>query len=105
FSWVLIARGNENFLSDLLVNRGDVVAARAVVEDSDYGRMGAVQSAKNTAFGAAVGFDRADFHQHAVAVHGSADGGRRNKDVACESRAQCFIRRPRFGNDKAEAIA
>ncbi len=56
------------------------------MEYADDRRVSAGQHAQDSAFGAAVVALAAEFHQHLVAVHGGADGRRRNEDVAFNGR-------------------
>src|SRR5579864_8734135 len=76
---------NDHIQGDLLVHGAHVVVARAVVEGADHGGMGASQHAQDSAFGAAIGANGGNFHQHAIAVHGRTDGARRNVDVAADA--------------------
>ena len=71
-------------MRDFAVDGLYVVASAAVVEDSDYGGMGAVDGANDTSFGAAIGTHVGDFDQHEVSVHGVADEVRGDEDVSRE---------------------
>ncbi len=79
--------------------------AMSVVKDADDGGMGAREGADNAALGAAIVADGGDFDKNAVAVHGGADGVRRNEDIAVEAGFEIRIERRGFGNHKAEAVA
>ena len=80
------AARNDDLLRDLLVERCDVVLARAVVKRADDGGIAAGENAQDAAFGALVFYPSArktgarrgprgvssavELHQHLVAVHG-----------------------------------
>ena len=51
------------------------------MEGANHGGITAGEHAQDAAFGAAVVLLAAEFDQHLVAVHGRADGVRRNEDT------------------------
>jgi hypothetical protein len=67
--------------------------------------MGAADGTNDVAFGAAVGTKGCDLDQDAIAVHGRADEGRRDEDIAGKARLQIGIEGIRFGDDETVAIA
>ncbi len=61
--------------------------------------------AHDAPFGAAIRTDIADFHQHAIAVHGRPHEGRWNENVPSQLRFQALVERVGFRNHKPEAVA
>ena len=59
----------------------------------------------DAAFGAAIGTNGADVDQHAVAVHGVADGVGRDEDVSHETRLERRTQRACIRDDEAETVA
>ena len=73
---------NHDLRSNLLIDGGDIVAAIAIVENSNDRRMCAKNRAHDSAFGTSVRADGTDFDQYPVSVHRRANGRRRNEDRA-----------------------
>src|ERR1700728_536115 len=90
---------------DLAVDWLYGVVAGAVVENSDDGGMCAHHRTHDAAFGAAIGTSGDDIDQHAIAVHGIADGVRRDENIAHEARLERRTQRTGVGDDEAEAVA
>src|SRR5258707_15889952 len=95
--WTLHPARNHNFLGDLVIHGDNVIIAVPVMKNSHYRSVFAAEDAHNASFsagwaraGAAAIGARAQLHQHAVAVHGVADGMRRNKNVAVNLAAHSF---------------
>src|SRR5882757_5454803 len=72
--WILCAGRNHDIHSDLALDRLHGIEAAAVVKNSDHSGMGTYHRPHDAAFGAAIRANRDDIDQHAVAVHGVADG-------------------------------
>ena len=70
------------------------------MKGADNGWIASGEHAQDAALGAAVFLLAAEFDQHLIAVHGRADGGRRDEDVAFDRGALIGI-----GDDKAVAVA
>ena len=102
---ILHARRDDDFHGQFFIDRADIVAAAAIVEDADDGFLFALHYADDPAFSFAVMPEAAHFHQHLVAMHGVADFWRRNKDVALELALGASRERAGFGDDEAVAIA
>ncbi len=96
---------DDDFLRYFLVDGFDVIAAVSVMEDADHGRMRARKRPDDAPFGATVGADGGDIDQHAVPMHGRADGMRRDEDVAGEASLEIGIKRRSFGDHEAKAVA
>ncbi len=64
-----------------------------------------MDGADDAPFGASVGADVGDVHEHHVSVHGVADLVRRNEDVAGDALLELCGERFGVGNDEAEAVA
>src|ERR1039458_9176385 len=75
------------------------------MKDSDHGAMSTDDWANDAAFGTSVGPDRADFYQHAIAVHRRAHGRRRNENVSGELRLEACVERGGVRGDKPVAVA
>ena len=59
----------------------------------------------DTALGAAIGTNGDDVDQHAVAVHGVADGVRGDEDIPRQTRLKGRTQRAGVGDNKAKAVA
>ena len=78
----LPAGRNNDFLSDLAVDRLYVIVPAAIVKNADYRGVRALHRSHNAAFRASIGTDRANVDQHLIAVHGVPELMGRDKDVA-----------------------
>ncbi len=96
-----LAVWDDDLLRDLVVAGRDVVVPRAIVERADHRGMRAAGDAGDTSLGAAIVSHRPDLDQHAIAVHGRADGGRGDVDVA----GDLLFHVGALGDDKAVAVA
>src|SRR5215472_4761466 len=96
---------NDDLGSDLLVDGRDVVMAAAVVELADYRRLPALHHPHDSAFGASIRPDGTQLQEYLVAVHGIADGRRRNENVAGQLAAGPGRQRVRLGKHKTVAFA
>ncbi len=67
--------------------------------------MGAHHRPDDAAFSAAIGTNRHNVDQHAVAMHGVSDGVRRDEDIPRQSRLKRRTQRTRLGDDEAESVA
>ncbi len=76
----------------------------AIVEDSDHGFLLTLHHANDPAFSLAIVPDSAHLHQHLVTVHGVANFGRRNKEVALQLALGAGGKRTGFGDDEAIAV-
>src|SRR5579863_4861010 len=94
-----------DFLGNLLVDRRDIVPAIAVVKDSHDRAVCTDDGTNDATFSAAVGADRADLHQHAVAVHCRAYRGWRNENIPREQRFKVRVEGSGIGSDKTVAVA
>ena len=65
-----------------LIDRRDEVAAIAVMKNSHHRAVSTRHRAYDAALGSAIGPDRDNLHQHMVAMHGGAYGGRRNENIS-----------------------
>src|SRR6266849_7509859 len=74
--------GDDDLHRHLFVDGSYIVVAAAVGKCSHHGVLLALHHADDPSLGFAVMPEPAHLHQHLVAVHGVADLGRRNKDVA-----------------------
>ena len=101
----LKSRGDDDLLRDFLINRRHIVVAVGIVEEADYGGMGAMERAHDATLGATIGTNSGDFDQHAIAVHRRTDGRRRDENISGQASLQAFIEQARVGYDKAEAVA
>src|SRR5262249_40666052 len=81
---ILHASRNDDLHGHFFVDRGYIVVAIAIVEDTDHGFLLALHNADDPAFGPAIVADAAHLYQNLVAVHGVADFWRRNKDIALQ---------------------
>lgn len=72
---------------------------------SHHRRVCAVHGTNDAAFGAAVGADVGNFHQHAVAVHRGADKRRRDENVTGKARLQARVESCRIRRDETESVA
>ena len=59
----------------------------------------------DAAFSAPIGTNRHNVDQHAVAMHGVADGVGRDEDISCQPRFKRRTQRTRVGDDEAKAVA
>ena len=92
-------------LRNFLIEWSDVVAATAVMKNSDDGTVGTCHRADDAALGAALGTEGDNLHQHLVAMHGRTHGGRRNKYISRELCLEAFVKRGGIGGNESEAIA
>ena len=91
-------------MRDFLIEGYYVVLPRTIVEDSDHGRMSSYDGPNDTTFRAAVGPDGADLHQHAVTMHGGADGVRCDKNVPRETALKPVIERAGVRDHESETV-
>ena len=75
--WEFPCLRDHDFLRDFAVDGLYVIVAAAVVKNSYYRGMAAHHRAHDAAFGAAIGAGGDDIDQNLIAVHGVADGVRR----------------------------
>src|SRR5260370_26599016 len=90
---------------DLAVDRLHRIVPAAVVENADHRRMRPHHRPHDAAFGAAIGTSGDDVYQHAITVHGIADGVRRNENIPYETRLERRAERTCVWNYEAEAVA
>ena len=102
---VFHALRDDDLLRNLLVDRDHVVASRPVVENSDGGGMSTINRSNNPPFGPSSVPNVDDLDQHAIAVHGGADGMRRDEDVSGKPRLQITGGRSQVGNYEPKAVA
>ena len=76
--------GNHHVHGDLAIEGLHEVVAAAVVKNSDYGGMSTHDGANDAAFGAAILTDGNDVDQHAVPMHGVADGVGGDENISRE---------------------
>ena len=79
--------------------------AAAVVKNPHHGGMSAHHRPHDAPFRAAIGTNRHNVDQHAIAVHGVADGVRRDEDIPRQPRFKRSTQRTRIGDDEAKAVA
>ena len=92
-------------MRDFLVNRGDIVAAAAIVKLCYHSGVGTADQPQNTAFSAAVGANIADFRQYPVTMHRRTDGRGRNENISSQACLQALVERTGLRDDEAEAVA
>src|SRR5947207_3601497 len=96
---------NYDLRSNLLIDRSDIVATIAIVENSNDRRMRTKNRAHDSAFGTSVRADGTDFDQHPISVHRRANGRRGNEDVALNTGLQAFGWRSRVRKNETETVA
>ena len=101
----LHAGRNDNFLSDLAVDRLYVIVPAAIVKNADHRGVRALDRSHNAAFRASIRTDRANVDQYLIAVHGVPELMGRDKDVTNQPRSERWDDRIGVGNDEAEAVA
>src|SRR5262249_2478140 len=101
---MLHARGDDDLAGHFLVYGCHIVVATAVVEFAHHSLLLVFGNSEDSPFRPPVLADGAHLHQNLVAVHGVADGGRRNEYVALQLAPCARRKRVCFRGNKAVTI-